>query len=432
MPWRTATWAMPCGSRESWTRPSASFREALRAQAGPRRGAQQPGEYPPGAGAVARRPRSACGKPCGSGRTRPRSPSTWVCCSWKLERVEESIACNQRAVRLKPDHAEAHANLGNGLMERGQLDEAIAEYRVALQLRPDAAQVHSNLVRILSLSSRLRPARRSGKNAGAGTPGTPNRSRRRSGRIANLPDPERRLRVGYVSSEFRDHADAFFLVPLLSHHDHRRFEVFCYAQVARPDALTERLRGYADVWRDIVGALRRAGRRPGARRPDRHPRRPEAAHGRQPAPGLRPQAGAGAGHLAGISRNDRAVDHRLPPDRSLPRSAGALRRLLFGRIAAPAGHLLVLRPADRRAAGECASGAGIRRDHLRLPEQLLQGQRRMPGALGPGAPGRAGVAPLADGPPGPGAGQGPGQAAPGRDCRRHASSLPTSGRGRSI
>jgi predicted O-linked N-acetylglucosamine transferase (SPINDLY family) len=61
------------------------------------------------------------------------------------------------------------------------------------------------------------------------------------------------LRIGYVSPDFRDHADSFFTVPLLSNHDHGRFEIFCYSQVAHPDALTERQRGYADIWRDIAG-----------------------------------------------------------------------------------------------------------------------------------------------------------------------------------
>ncbi len=47
--------------------------------------------------------------------------------------------------------------------------------------------------------------------------------------------------------------NSFFMVPLLSNHDHNQFEIFCYAQVSRPDLMTERLRGYADVWRNIVG-----------------------------------------------------------------------------------------------------------------------------------------------------------------------------------
>jgi predicted O-linked N-acetylglucosamine transferase (SPINDLY family) len=137
-------------------------------------------------------------------------------------------------------------------MERGRLDEAIAEYRVALDLRPDAAHIHSNLVRILHyhpgydqqmIGDECR--RWSSRHA------EPLRNEIRP--HANHADPERRLHVGYVSPDFRDHADSFFTIPLLSNHDHGRFEVFCYAQVARPDALTERLRGHADVWRDIVG-----------------------------------------------------------------------------------------------------------------------------------------------------------------------------------
>jgi predicted O-linked N-acetylglucosamine transferase (SPINDLY family) len=170
----------------------------------------------------------------------------------KQERIEEAIACNRRAVQLRPDHAEAHANLAHGLMERAHLDEAIAEYRVALRLRPDAAQVHSNLVRVLQYHPGYDPSAIAEEcrrwNAQHAEP--------LRGEIRphdNNRDPDRRLRVGYVSSEFRDHADSFFTVPLLSRHDHDAFEVFGYAEVARPDALTDRLRGYADVWRDIAG-----------------------------------------------------------------------------------------------------------------------------------------------------------------------------------
>jgi len=60
------------------------------------------------------------------------------------------------------------------------------------------------------------------------------------------------MRIGYVSPDFRDHVDSFFTIPLLANHDHQQCEIFCYASVARPDAVTERLRGYADVWRSTV------------------------------------------------------------------------------------------------------------------------------------------------------------------------------------
>ena len=65
--------------------------------------------------------------------------------------------------------------------------------------------------------------------------------------------PDRRLRIGYVSADFREHPVGRFLLPLLNAHDRGQVENFCYAQVARPDAITDRVRGLAHQWRDIVG-----------------------------------------------------------------------------------------------------------------------------------------------------------------------------------
>ena len=70
---------------------------------------------------------------------------------------------------------------------------------------------------------------------------------------ANEHSIERRLRVGYVSPDFRDHPVGRFIVPLLRLHDKSQFEVFAYAQVPAPDALKVRLRSYTDGWRNIVG-----------------------------------------------------------------------------------------------------------------------------------------------------------------------------------
>jgi protein O-GlcNAc transferase len=60
--------------------------------------------------------------------------------------------------------------------------------------------------------------------------------------------PERRLKVGYVSPNFREHSVAFFIEPLLREHDHQVVEVHCYAEVMRPDAVTARLQAYSDHW----------------------------------------------------------------------------------------------------------------------------------------------------------------------------------------
>src|SRR5262249_43590544 len=60
-------------------------------------------------------------------------------------------------------------------------------------------------------------------------------------------------RVGYVSADFRDHVVAFVIEPVLATHDHDRFQIVCYANVVRPDAVTRRLQGHADEWRTLAG-----------------------------------------------------------------------------------------------------------------------------------------------------------------------------------
>jgi predicted O-linked N-acetylglucosamine transferase (SPINDLY family) len=166
--------------------------------------------------------------------------------------LDEAVPTFQQALRLDPHHIEAHVNLGNARKEQGRLDEAIACYQAALRLKPDAYSIHSNVL----LTMQYHPAY--GPQAQFEEYKRWNQQHAESLKTliqphANTPEPERRLRIGYVSPDFREHVDAFFLIPLLSNHDHAHYEVFCYADVQRPDTVTERLKGYADVWRNTIG-----------------------------------------------------------------------------------------------------------------------------------------------------------------------------------
>lgn len=168
------------------------------------------------------------------------------------DKAEEALACYERAVQIDPHHFGALTNLGNACKDQGRLGEAVACYRKALAVRPDDARVHSNLLLALNYQ-----------------PGAdPQEIRREAGRYAEQhaarftaaaaahsvrPLAERRLRVGYVSADLREHPVAYFLEPILASHDKERFEILCYADVPQPDAVTERLRGYADQWRPLVG-----------------------------------------------------------------------------------------------------------------------------------------------------------------------------------
>jgi predicted O-linked N-acetylglucosamine transferase (SPINDLY family) len=166
--------------------------------------------------------------------------------------LDEAIASYREAIRLKPDFAAAHNNLGNALNGVGQLDEAIAAYRQAIRLKPDYAEAHSNLVFSLhhhaACDARMIHEELRGWNLQHAEPlkkfTQPHRNNR---------DPERCLRVGYVSADFYDHASAFFLLPLFRHHDRRRVEVFCYSLQARSDQVTQQMKDHVQHWRTIVG-----------------------------------------------------------------------------------------------------------------------------------------------------------------------------------
>jgi predicted O-linked N-acetylglucosamine transferase (SPINDLY family) len=165
--------------------------------------------------------------------------------------TDEAITCLRAAVRLNPRFIPAY-HLGALLQECGQIDEAIACFRGGLASDPSAAIVHSSLCYALHFhpdstpDSILREHRAWNERFAAPvTPRTPS--------FANDRSPDRKLKIGYVSPNFHEHPVARFLLPLLEHHDRENVQVFCYSDVARPDAYTHRAQRAAHVWRDTRG-----------------------------------------------------------------------------------------------------------------------------------------------------------------------------------
>jgi len=166
-----------------------------------------------------------------------------------LHRYEEAIVQGQRAIELRPDYAEAYHNLGNAWRELGDPKQAVASYRQALALDRKNVLAWRNLLSTLLYSPDVPPAARFVEHrhfASACTAPAP-----RAVRPVN-PDPNRSLRIGYVSSDFRRHPVARNLEPILAEHRRQGFFVALYAQVRTPDEVTGRFRAAADLWRSIV------------------------------------------------------------------------------------------------------------------------------------------------------------------------------------
>jgi predicted O-linked N-acetylglucosamine transferase (SPINDLY family) len=168
-------------------------------------------------------------------------------------RHEEAIAALGRAIALDPELAEAHHNLGFALLVQGRNEDASAAYRRAVELRPGYALAHSDLLACLQYQEGITAAALA--RAHAQWDERHARPLERHGKPWDVdPDPERTLRLGFVSGDLRRHPVGFFLAGVLENLDRRRFDVVCYdTRGGRHDAYGARIAARASAWHDVVG-----------------------------------------------------------------------------------------------------------------------------------------------------------------------------------
>jgi len=166
----------------------------------------------------------------------------------KLDRMEEAEQSARRSIELRPENAEALTNLGTILQRRGQRQEAEDTYRQALHIDSSFERAHSNLIFSLDFSpaatfEEQQEERRlwAERFADPLTPSSPTYS--------VSPDPERKLRIGYVSGDFRRHSAATAFGPAIFERDRERFEAYCYTTSAQRDPVTQRFEEASDAWR---------------------------------------------------------------------------------------------------------------------------------------------------------------------------------------
>ena len=188
--------------------------------------------------------------------TSPESPEAYFNLGLAFKELglpTKALKYFETAVQLRPDYAGAYNGIANIYRDQGRYELAEKYYRQGLEHDPDNHEVHSNLLFVMSHHVLVTPdellqAHRQWADIHC-REGRAHRFRiHRNSRSLN-----RRLRIGYVSPDFRRHAVSFFLEPLLAAHDNSSYEIYAYAEVSNPDGFTERCRAAVDHWCNTVG-----------------------------------------------------------------------------------------------------------------------------------------------------------------------------------
>lgn len=199
----------------------------------------------------------------------------------RMDRTSEAIGAGRRAVELAPTSAEAHSALAQGLATERRYKEAEESNRRAIALDPMHRKARVNLSKTLIDAGEVAAAIDAARDTVAAFP-TEKMPRNNllfalnysDGHTAeqvyeayrdydrdlcqalrsnwkphkNSRQPQRKLKVGYVSPDFRQHSGNYFIEPLFAHHDRGNFELTAYAELVTPDATSARLRTYFDHW----------------------------------------------------------------------------------------------------------------------------------------------------------------------------------------
>ena len=160
-----------------------------------------------------------------------------------MESFQQSIAAN-------PEYAKVHGNIANLYHKLGQIDKSIASFQRFLEMQPEIS-TYSDLLFLLNYSHRYTPseslseARKFGQTASAKVS-----SRFTTWQSKQVP---KRLRIGLVSGDLRDHPVGYFLENLLTHLNSTRIELIAYTTQTKEDEVTQRIQTSFSAWKSLVG-----------------------------------------------------------------------------------------------------------------------------------------------------------------------------------
>ena len=157
-------------------------------------------------------------------------------------------ACN-RALAIAPDSAHALNNLGQTLKEQGKLESAAIAHKKAVEAQPDFIVAHSNYLLDLNYLTHVDDKKIFYEHCLWERQHTLNLSTKQHSNTRHTST--KRLRVGYVSPDFRAHSVILFIAGLIEAHNRDDIETFCYSDVKSPDAYTRKIHKISDHWREI-------------------------------------------------------------------------------------------------------------------------------------------------------------------------------------
>jgi predicted O-linked N-acetylglucosamine transferase (SPINDLY family) len=163
-------------------------------------------------------------------------------------RTTEAAELYAEAIRINPRLAAAHNNLANLLKDSGRVEEALGHFRHAIALDPDFGAAHTNVLLTLHYAPGPTPEEiaEAHRRWGARTPAP-------AVVHANSREPDRQLRVGYLSPDLRRHPLASFIEPILAQHDRAKIVPVCFATHVKSDAVTKRLKALGHEWHEVAG-----------------------------------------------------------------------------------------------------------------------------------------------------------------------------------
>jgi predicted O-linked N-acetylglucosamine transferase (SPINDLY family) len=169
----------------------------------------------------------------------------------ELGDFDAAVAHYEHARDLHPNDHVIRYNLGLNHFWRGYIDAAIKELREACDLNPSYLQAQSTHIMALHNSDRVSPEEIAATIRGWGARFSLENPVSVPTNVRSGTDRPERLRVGFISADFRTHSVAHFFEPILSARDRGAFTYVLYSNSHIQDVVTERLRAAADDWRDI-------------------------------------------------------------------------------------------------------------------------------------------------------------------------------------